>query len=1578
MTICELIENLIASCHVVFKHDHYDLKEELSSETHQDFLERIANYINAYDTKDSTYNHFINVLKVHGWKDGAFRKPFYLEALLYDLYAMRREFFTTSSSSAPSAPSAPSETDDDSQSQSSTSTESKIEEIITIMEKQMVQDSNKNNEMMNYNVTTEAIEATEETDPTEAIEATEATDPTEATHVDAHIFRCYCGIVSEENNEFCLHHGNNSYTGRKGYGIGSGPCTKCATADLQTIPSVPFFFKIVSGLPPNEYVQRLCPCCAADSWKKSGSDHQNLLTIDMYKAICDYRHKRDSPISHGDDLYWAAFAGKVDQLVTLIRKGYYPRYVRDLPLRWACTNGNLECALILLVHGAMDLSWCNTHACEHDIHEPCTHRLGTYSKDLIGELALTYIVSRQNQNYSLETRRHVFRALCAYATMHKLSLLLTRLKYNLLRHPFLRDQENDLLIPEIYFTKDEKLDFERKLQLGITDGVNRENVTKDMFAEPLKEESTEPTEENITKEENNMDIKEKNNTQKEPTSSNAELSLSHISPGDTIRYEGKTYTVTTVDWDADHENWIFTYKAEGGYCGFVVPKHLSSGVQVISKSNGTNVKENGEEKKPAHKYDILEEMKTTIGKCDQMLNMNIGNLQEYLSTVKDTLSQSMELYEQVNGKRLFDEYKHELEHIDLQWENAFGTKKSPLPHDQRWWSKAECVKNKDAFVGDVLGYIRGEIKKRDVPGARDLNENHPLMRPLPSTVKGAEVTFTEEYIKLLSETLRTLQEREARRDITGKAYCDLFKSLVVTDAPLEEREKLCRKILTENDTEKRYSKRQSTVIWSKCYAHKPVLQMKDSQLVREYEFLECAEAHNGNDGKVRKAVYDGSEHLGCQWIFGEISDKTRWFRFDNSGHAFQIETSDIPKENGKQTGNSNVPPTPPPSPYQHRRTFATTATMTPPKKVVRPQVALPSTEKHRFAQITHLTFEFESNVEAMFHHIKECCSGTWFYNVTVEYHSKEEEEECYDLLDRIFDERERKKLGFNLMTLEMVLMPQLITHTRLWLGTKLYWERKEMINKQKQPIEWIQKQCEPIEEEEIACPICMDDIDRAMMEIITIEGCNHVYHERCLTDWNKTQTDEKKITCPMCSYTEPKDMDLFSDMGFKNNEMKNLNMVQKEEAMNVCRIETIRKPPPGWQLQHVPADGNCFYHAFIEGLKIIPEEHHKIADIPYPPDVANLRSLVADEILKNKDIYEDLVDEWKSENVLGDAEVMTPCLAAARTMMREWATNTIIHILAVKFKVNIHVHGQMKETWHIQKFPYEWKEHDVKSIKDEIHVVSYPELGHFDFLLPERTQATTSQTSNSQASQTSNSSQASQNSQLPSSWKFVHFALKMDGNLVATSHDMDYIERNKKELQKKNPQKIFTVEKVFWKFVDGRAIWKKDLVEEEKDKEVKTIQDIPDTQEGESDLLVKDGTVIPLHYTMNFGDQIWKAESQPRSVFSMDQLRRWFRKSHPGILREANQIKFYTERDPNHRKEIVHDWITAAKASTKDNPIWVEMVTSSNTCNKKSPKKKSHEKKKSLKKKSHEKKIVFNSNVEAWDPWGDGYKNEVL
>ena len=111
----------------------------------------------------------------------------------------------------------------------------------------------------------------------------------------------------------------------------------------------------------------------------------------------------------------------------------------------------------------------------------------------------------------------------------------------------------------------------------------------------------------------------------------------------------------------------------------------------------------------------------------------------------------------------------------------------------------------------------------------------------------------------------------------------------------------------------------------------------------------------------------------------------------------------------------------------------------------------------------------------------------------------------------------------------------------------------------------------------------------------------------------------------------------------------------------------------------VPADGDCLYHAFIKGL-----------DIDISPQ--DLRNYVAHKIQTDKDLYDDLVMEWLDFGVIRNITRITPEIAANRLRTtKEWATSTVIHILALAFNVRVIVFQKINGKFYPEVFPSVWK-----------------------------------------------------------------------------------------------------------------------------------------------------------------------------------------------------------------------------------------------------------------------------------------------
>lgn len=145
----------------------------------------------------------------------------------------------------------------------------------------------------------------------------------------------------------------------------------------------------------------------------------------------------------------------------------------------------------------------------------------------------------------------------------------------------------------------------------------------------------------------------------------------------------------------------------------------------------------------------------------------------------------------------------------------------------------------------------------------------------------------------------------------------------------------------------------------------------------------------------------------------------------------------------------------------------------------------------------------------------------------------------------------------------------------------------------------------------------------------------------------------------------------------------------------------------------VPSDGDCLYHAFIKGIGIPGLEPQQ------------LRDFVANKILAEKDLYEDLVTEWADFNVIQTVESIDQETAAnhLRTS-KEWATSTVIHILATAFNVRVIVFQKINDKFFSETFPSEWK---IENNDPEKNPMTKPYKDiylirrgyHFELLIPD-------------------------------------------------------------------------------------------------------------------------------------------------------------------------------------------------------------------------------------------------------------------
>lgn len=136
----------------------------------------------------------------------------------------------------------------------------------------------------------------------------------------------------------------------------------------------------------------------------------------------------------------------------------------------------------------------------------------------------------------------------------------------------------------------------------------------------------------------------------------------------------------------------------------------------------------------------------------------------------------------------------------------------------------------------------------------------------------------------------------------------------------------------------------------------------------------------------------------------------------------------------------------------------------------------------------------------------------------------------------------------------------------------------------------------------------------------------------------------------------------------------------------------------------VPPDGDCFFHAFIQGSKLNTTPAH-------------VRDLVSDYIKNDKDLLDDLITEWRDFGVIGKNQTISPKNASTKIRNGEWATSTMIHVVCMIFNVKIIVFENVNGSLRSQIFPSIWKPSVPDNpFRPEIFVLR--RRNHFDLLVP--------------------------------------------------------------------------------------------------------------------------------------------------------------------------------------------------------------------------------------------------------------------
>lgn len=138
----------------------------------------------------------------------------------------------------------------------------------------------------------------------------------------------------------------------------------------------------------------------------------------------------------------------------------------------------------------------------------------------------------------------------------------------------------------------------------------------------------------------------------------------------------------------------------------------------------------------------------------------------------------------------------------------------------------------------------------------------------------------------------------------------------------------------------------------------------------------------------------------------------------------------------------------------------------------------------------------------------------------------------------------------------------------------------------------------------------------------------------------------------------------------------------------------------------VPADGNCFYHAFIKGTGL-------------KTTLKDLRAVVAKKIFNDPDLYDDLVTEWIDHKVINDKKQMNPLAAATRILTtNDWATSTIVHVVALEYKTRITVVQKTGNSLVCQDFPARYKLDKQRRFRKRVYIKFDQSREHYELLLP--------------------------------------------------------------------------------------------------------------------------------------------------------------------------------------------------------------------------------------------------------------------
>ena len=153
---------------------------------------------------------------------------------------------------------------------------------------------------------------------------------------------------------------------------------------------------------------------------------------------------------------------------------------------------------------------------------------------------------------------------------------------------------------------------------------------------------------------------------------------------------------------------------------------------------------------------------------------------------------------------------------------------------------------------------------------------------------------------------------------------------------------------------------------------------------------------------------------------------------------------------------------------------------------------------------------------------------------------------------------------------------------------------------------------------------------------------------------------------------------------------------------------SVRSLHKHFDIIRVAGDGDCFFHTFVLGMKTL--------NVEFYPEISDLRDIIA-TYMKT---YPYLFDIFIKERLEANLPKLDLNQSVQKIISGEWATNSMIHILACHFavRVKIYKYSEYYKAYLHQIFPNEEIikcPHPIGKLSEEtICIVATP--NHYDFL----------------------------------------------------------------------------------------------------------------------------------------------------------------------------------------------------------------------------------------------------------------------